>query len=104
MALGAFIPLLLWIPFNTFVKSVVLGSSILVIFGLVDDIKNIKVRNKFAGQIIAALIVILYGGLKIKSLGIFGPPGFFLPDWISVPFTLFVIVAVTNAINLSDRS
>ena len=102
MALGALIPILLWIPFNPFVKSVILGSGILVIFGLVDDIKNIGVKTKFAGQIIAALIVILYGGLKIKSLGIFGPTGFFLPDWLSIPFTLVVIVAVTNAINLSD--
>ena len=102
MALGAFIPILLWIPFNAFVKSVILGSSILIIFGLVDDIKNIGVKTKFAGQIIAALIVILYGGLKIKSLGIFGPAGFFLPDWLSIPLTLVVIVAVTNAINLSD--
>lgn len=102
MALGALIPILLWIPFNPFVKSVILGSGILVIFGLVDDIKNIGVKTKFAGQIIAALIVILYGGLKIKSLGVFGPTGFFLPDWLSIPFTLVVIVAVTNAINLSD--
>ena len=30
------------------------------------------------------------------------PQGYLLPDWISIPFTLLVIVAVTNAINLSD--
>jgi UDP-GlcNAc:undecaprenyl-phosphate GlcNAc-1-phosphate transferase len=102
MALGAFIPILLWIPFNPFVKSVVLGSGILVIFGLIDDIKNIGVKTKFAGQIMAALIVIIFGGLKIKSLGIFGPTGFILPDWFSIPLTVIVIVAVTNAINLSD--
>ncbi|MEJ2102511.1 MAG: MraY family glycosyltransferase [Desulfobacterales bacterium] len=102
MALGALIPVLLWIPFNTFVKSVVLGSAVLVIFGLVDDIKNIGVKTKFAGQIIAALIVIFYGGLKIESLGAFGPAGFFLPNWLSIPLTLVIIVAVTNAINLSD--
>jgi len=102
IALGALIPILLWIPFNPFVKSVVLGSGILVIFGLVDDIRNIGVKTKFTGQVIAALIVIIYGGLKIKSLGIFGPADFILPDWLSIPLTLIVIVAVTNAINLSD--
>jgi UDP-GlcNAc:undecaprenyl-phosphate GlcNAc-1-phosphate transferase len=102
MALGALIPILLWIPFNAFVKSVILGAGILVIFGLIDDIKNIAVKTKFAGQILAALIVIVYGGLKIKSLGVFGPAGFFLPDWLSIPLTLIVIVGVTNAINLSD--
>ena len=102
MTLGALIPILLWIPFDSFVKSVVIGCGIIVIFGLVDDIKNIGVKTKFAGQIIAALVVILYGGLKIKNLGAFGPSGFFLPDWCSIPLTLIVIVAVTNAINLSD--
>ena len=102
MAFGAFIPILLWIPFNAFVKSVAIGCGILIIFGLVDDIKDIGVKTKFSGQIVAGLIVILYGGLKIKSLGIFGPAGFYLPDWLSIPLTLIVIVAVTNAINLSD--
>ena len=102
MALGALIPILLWVPFNAFVKSVLFGSCTLVIFGLVDDIKNIRVLTKFAGQILAALFVILYGGLKIKSLGALGPAGFLLPDWLSIPLTLIVIVAVTNAINLTD--
>jgi len=102
MALGAIIPIVLWVPLNPFVKSVVLGAGILVLFGLVDDIKRIGVKTKFAGQIIAALIVILYGGLRIKSLGEFGPTGFFLPDWLSISLTLIVIVAVVNAINLSD--
>ena len=102
MAMGALIPVLLWTPFDSFVKSVVIGSGVLVIFGLVDDIKDISFKAKFLGQIIAALIVILYGGLKIKSLGMFTPSGFLLPDWLSIILTVIIIVAVVNAINLSD--
>ena len=102
MAMGALIPVLLWTPFNSFVKSVIIGSGVLVIFGLVDDIKDISFKAKFLGQIIAALIVILYGGLKIKSLGMFTPNGFLLPDWLSIILTVIIIVAVINAINLSD--
>ena len=102
MVLGAFLPILLWAPIDQFVKSMLLGSAIVVVFGLVDDIKHIGFKPKFTGQIIAALIVILYGGLKIESIGILAPPGYLLPDWISIPLTLLIVVAVTNAINLSD--
>jgi UDP-GlcNAc:undecaprenyl-phosphate GlcNAc-1-phosphate transferase len=102
MALGALIPILLWTPTSAFVKSMMIGSGILVIFGLADDIKDIGIKTKFLGQIIAALTVILYGDLRIISLGVFAPSGYFLPDLLSIPFTLIVIVAITNAINLSD--
>ncbi len=66
------------------------------------SIKHIGFKPKFAGQIIGALVVILYGGLKIKSIGMLAPQGYLLPDWISIPLTLLVVVAVTNALNLSD--
>jgi UDP-GlcNAc:undecaprenyl-phosphate GlcNAc-1-phosphate transferase len=102
MALGAFIPIIIWVPMSEFVKAVLIGSGIVVIFGLVDDIREIGFKTKFIGQIFAGLIVILYGGLNIQSLGMFAPSGFLLPEWLSIPLTLIVIVAVTNAINLSD--
>ena len=102
MAFGAFLPIILWAPMNRFVIAVLLGSSVLVIFGLIDDLKNIGFKSKFIGQIIAALIIILYGGLKIQSLGGLIPGDYILPDWVSIPLTLLAVVAVTNAINLSD--
>ena len=69
MAMGAFLPIFLWAPLSRFIIAVLIGSGVLVIFGLVDDMKNIGFKRKFIGQIIAALIVILYGGLKVQSLG-----------------------------------
>ena len=102
MGLGAILPIILWAPIDQFVKSMLIGAGIVVLFGLVDDVKHIGFKPKFAGQIIAALIVILYGGLKIKTFGTLAPQGFLLPDWISIPLTLVIVVAVTNAINLSD--
>jgi UDP-GlcNAc:undecaprenyl-phosphate GlcNAc-1-phosphate transferase len=102
MVIGAFVPILLWAPMSDFVKSLIIGSGILVVFGLIDDVRDIGFKVKFAGQIIAGLVVILYGGLKINSLGVFAPFTFLLPDWAAIPLTLVIIVAVTNAINLSD--
>lgn len=102
MALGAFVPVLLWAPAGEFVRAVLIGAAIVVLFGLIDDVRDLEWKTKLAGQCAAALVVILYGGVKIKSLGMLLPDDVFLPDWFAIPFTLIAIVGVTNAINLSD--
>ena len=102
MALGTVVPILLWVPMNQAVKSIMLGAAIIVFFGAIDDCKNLSYRAKFLGQVGAALTVMLYGGLRIESLGMLLPDDVLLPVWISIPLTLVVIVGVTNAINLSD--
>ena len=102
MAMGAIIPVLLWTPKNPLISSLLVGSLIVTLFGFLDDQKNLGYKTKFAGQFLAAFVVILHGGVAIRSLGGLLPEGFLLPNWISVPFTAFVIVGVTNAINLSD--
>ena len=40
MVLGAFLPIILWAPMDQFVKSMLIGSGIIVLFGLVDDTLN----------------------------------------------------------------
>lgn len=102
MALGAAVPILLWSPGNKFVDSLLAGSGVLVVFGFLDDIKEMDYRAKLTGQIIAALIVVGHGGLSISSMGDCLPSGIEIPQWISWPLTLLAIVGVTNAINLSD--
>ncbi|MCD4676522.1 MAG: undecaprenyl/decaprenyl-phosphate alpha-N-acetylglucosaminyl 1-phosphate transferase [Desulfobacula sp.] len=102
MAIGALVPMLLWVPRNDFVNSVLIGSIIIIIFGLIDDIRPLMAKQKIIPQIAAALIVILFGGVKITCLGELVPEGCILPWFISIPLTLFVILGVTNAINLSD--
>jgi len=102
MALGALVPVTFMVPGGPFVRAVLMGAGIVVLFGLIDDRKNLGWRTKFMGQIAAALVVILYGGIKINFLGMLLPDGVYLSDWIAVPLTLVVIVGVTNAINLSD--
>ncbi|MDY6850823.1 MAG: MraY family glycosyltransferase [Thermodesulfobacteriota bacterium] len=102
MALGAFIPVLFWAPADDFIRAVLIGGGILVLSGLIDDWRNLDYKIKFAAQTAAALIVIFYGGVKITSLGMLLPEDMLLPDLLAVPLTVFVIVGVTNAINLAD--
>jgi UDP-GlcNAc:undecaprenyl-phosphate GlcNAc-1-phosphate transferase len=102
MAIGAFVSIFIWAPSTEFVRALLIGSGILVAFGFIDDVMGVGFKSKFFGQIFAALVVILYGGIKVKSLSVFTPAGFYFPDWFAIPFTVIIIVAVTNAINLSD--
>lgn len=102
MALGAMVPILIWSPGTHFVDALLMGGGVLVVFGLMDDIKEMGYLAKLVGQVTAALIVVEYGGLSINCVGDCLPQGAVVPNWISLPFTLFVIVGVTNAINLSD--
>jgi len=102
MAAGVLVPVLLWVPMNDLARAILIGSGILVVFGLIDDFKNLSYKAKFVGQLAAALTVILYGGVKIQSLGMLLPDDVLVPDWLAIPLTLIAIVGVTNAINLSD--
>ena len=102
MALGTFVPLLYAFRENDFLVAYLTGSSILVLFGIVDDFRELSPKVKFTGQIVAALIAVFYGGVVIRSLGTLLSEGWALPSWSAVPLTIFVIVGVTNAINLAD--
>ena len=101
MACGAFAPLLLWYHADRFVLAFLAGAAVLVFFGLLDDFHDLPPKVKFAGQILAALIVITAGGVQIRSLGMLLPDAV-LPPLFGVPLTLVAIVGATNAINLSD--
>jgi len=102
MALGSFIPVVFWVQGDVFVKAVLAGAATIVLLGLADDILNLNYKVKFAGQIIAALMVIVFGGIKISHLGLLLPENVLLPEWLAIVITIVVIIGVTNAINLSD--
>ena len=102
MALGAFIPIIVWRYADGFVQAYLLGAGILVVFGAVDDFRELSPRIKFLGQIAAALSAVFLGGIRISSLGMLAPENYLLPVWAAIPLTVFAIVGVTNAINLSD--
>jgi UDP-GlcNAc:undecaprenyl-phosphate/decaprenyl-phosphate GlcNAc-1-phosphate transferase len=102
MAFGACLSMVFWAEPSTFLLAFLAGIAVLVVFGVFDDAKSISPYWKFVGQVIAALAVIVYGGIGITNVGSLLPESVMLPPWASLPLTLIVIVGVTNAINLSD--
>ncbi|MBU3946657.1 MAG: undecaprenyl/decaprenyl-phosphate alpha-N-acetylglucosaminyl 1-phosphate transferase [Proteobacteria bacterium] len=102
IAIGILIPVIIWVPLNDFVRAYLMGGGILVVFGLMDDLKGLGYKLKFLGQIIAALVIFFYGGIRITSVGSLLPGEMVLANWFAVVLTLVVIIGVTNAVNLSD--
>src|SRR5208283_3384968 len=102
MALGVFIPVILLSKADQFVLAYLASAGILVLFGVIDDIRGLDYRTKFASQIVASLIVIIYGGVRISSLGSLLPAEIHPAEWLIISLSLIAIVGVTNAINLAD--
>ncbi len=81
-------------------NSILIGSFIIVLTGIIDDIKSIRAGQKFLGQLIAACIIVFYGGILLNNITAFG----YSLDFgiFSYPLTIFFIVACANIINLID--
>ena len=80
--------------------SILIGSFVIIILGICDDIKPVPARYKFLVQTIAACIVVFYGHIYIDMISIFGLVIEF-GSW-GYPLAVFLIVSIINAINLID--
>ena len=77
--------------------------SILIVFfvGVIDDLLVLSPTKKIVGQIISVLILVFLQELQIDNMhGVLGI--YELPDWVSVFFTIFVVIVITNGFNLID--
>lgn len=97
---GALIPVVMWLPFNETIIAYLFGSIIILLFGIWDDISVLGHRGKFFGQLIAVIAVVYYGDLYVTVLPLTDLTP--LPEYIAKPFTVFAIVGMINALNVSD--
>ena len=78
----------------------VAGTTLLYLVGVADDLVGVSYRYKFVVQILSASFLPL-SGLWINDLG--GLLGLHaIPAFIGMPLTVFLVVYITNAINLID--
>ncbi|MBS4072728.1 MAG: undecaprenyl/decaprenyl-phosphate alpha-N-acetylglucosaminyl 1-phosphate transferase [Algoriphagus sp.] len=79
-----------------------LGAIALMFFvGFRDDMVELKAKHKILGQLVAVLLVIVAGDIRIKEFhGFLGIDQ--LPLLVSYGFSAFVLLALTNAFNLID--
>ena len=76
------------------------GLVIMFIVGIADDLIGLDYKVKFSAQLIAASLFPL-SGLWINDMyGVLFIT--YLPAWVGMPLTVFVVILIVNAVNLID--
>ena len=82
-------------------KYLIVGTIVMFLIGLKDDIIGLQAKKKFTFQLIMAFYLVLMGGYRISNLhGLLGinEIGYVMGVFLSV----FAIVGIINAVNLID--
>ena len=99
-AIGSFASILWWCPQSSIKFSLLFGGLIILGFGVWDDRVNLGYRVKLLGQLLAALVIVFVGGIRFESIPVLADDE--LPLWMGASLTVFFLVAVSNAVNLTD--
>lgn len=87
----------------TWLVAVLAGGAIACLIGLVDDIFDIKPRQKILGQIVAAVVLVLVG---IRPALYYSLAGARIPENIEVilgiPIVIIFVLGASNSLNLLD--
>ena len=81
-------------------NAILIGSFIILVTGIIDDIKPVPAKYKILGQMAGAAVIPLYGGIVLQDVSAFG---IYLNFGVfAYPVTIIFIVALINCINLID--
>lgn len=85
-------------------KGILMGATIIVIGGFIDDKYELKPAYKLLFQIAAALCLIGFGVMIGSLTNPFSSAesSYYKLGWVGIPFTILWVIGVTNAINLID--
>lgn len=75
------------------VLGIVLGGTIVVMLGLIDDFGVLTPATKLVGQLLA-VFVLIKSGIRIEIAA--------LPEWVDLTLTVLWMVGLINAFNLLD--
>lgn len=103
MFLGTEIALAVFFHDDPKVLTIILGGACIYAVGVIDDLKGMKAKVKFALQILSA-VVIFIGGIRIDFVRNFFNESeyLFFPPWLSFFITILWVVGITNTVNLID--
>ena len=78
----------------------IVGMTILYLIGICDDLVGLSYKPKFLAQLIAASLLAASGTWLNTLNGLFGI--YDIPAYVGMPITIFLVIYITNAINLID--
>ena len=102
--LGFLLSALIFIPMSQPLRGMLLGSVIIVILGIFDDIYALPAMPKLIVQIAAALVAVLHGNViqVLSNPNVFSENPYWTLGKLAIPLSVIWIVAITNAVNLID--
>lgn len=82
---------------------IMIGATIIVIIGVIDDIRPLSAKTKFLAQIIAAVVLV---ASDVRIDFITNPfdnvDGLIFLGMFSIPITIFWVIGITNTLNFID--
>jgi UDP-GlcNAc:undecaprenyl-phosphate GlcNAc-1-phosphate transferase len=89
--------------FDTLPPAFWCGFVLLLAVGAIDDRRGLSTAPRFAAQILAALLMVWWGGVRLADFGELLWPGHVATlGFASTAVTVFCVVGVINAINMAD--
>lgn len=99
---GTMVAMAIFLNFDKQVLTVMAGGTLIYLLGVVDDLKDLNPKVKFAGQTLVAILMYACG-LRIEFLrNIAGPGNVTFGAPVCFVITVLWIVGITNAVNLID--
>ena len=99
---GFILATLLGVPWGSPEFQYFVAAAIVIFFlGIKDDILVLSAAKKFIGQLVAAGIIIQFGGVQITNMHGFLGIGE-IPPMASIVLTFFTVIVITNSFNLID--
>jgi UDP-GlcNAc:undecaprenyl-phosphate GlcNAc-1-phosphate transferase len=99
--LGMLVPALAFLHVGHENRGILLGATIAVTVGAIDDLRGVPWFGKLAGQVAAASVPAAFGvwvsRFTFPFLGVNA-----LPEWLGIALTVIWIVAIMNMVNFLD--
>lgn len=97
---GFALPVLVLCDLRQPVVGLLVGGSVVLLVGIVDDVVSLKPWQKLLGQVGAAAILVAFGGRIEFLTNPFG--GMIYLSHLAIPLTILWVVALTNIVNFVD--
>jgi len=93
--------ILITLPLDAQIYGVLLGATLIVILGVIDDLVELSPKVKLIGQILAAAMLVVFD-VRISNLTIPFEGMMFLGNITSSILTIIWVVGIVNTVNLID--
>jgi UDP-GlcNAc:undecaprenyl-phosphate GlcNAc-1-phosphate transferase len=89
-------------PYTAEALPLLIACGLMLITGMLDDLRELSPRTRFIMQILACCIMIFASGIVLTDFGSLMWNGVLQLGWLSIPITIFAALGVINAFNMMD--